>query len=101
MAIGAAVGMVVGQKVEKILSTKKAQELTIEMDGGETVIIVQEKTGSDFHPDELVQVYSTRLGASRVFHMDDDLFFDVETNAYIMDEEDPASNEMGGVTFFV
>ena len=86
MAVGAALGTVVGRKVEKKLSEKKAQELTIKLDSGETVVIVQQRRDQPFYDNERVQVYTTRLGNSRVFHADEDPYVDPETNAYIPDD---------------
>lgn len=84
--IGAAVGVVVGRQVEKRLTAKKVQELTIEMDGGETVIIVQERREPWFDSGDRVQVYTTRAGNSRVFHLDEDPALSLESSVYSVDD---------------
>lgn len=94
--IGGAVGAVVGRKVEKALTAKKAQEITIEMDSGEVVVVVQQKREPGFYSTERVQIYTTSAGNSRVFHIDDDPFTDPDVSAYIVDE---ASAELPPVTW--
>lgn len=94
--IGGAVGAVVGQRVEKALTAKKAQEITIEMDSGEVVVVVQQKREPLFFPNERVQVYTTRAGHSQVFHIDEDPFTDPDVSAYIVDE---TSSELPPVTW--
>lgn len=91
MAVGGAVGMVVGQKVEKALSAKKAQELTIAMDSGETVLVVQEYREPAFYENERVKLYTTRAGDSVVYHAGEDPTMDPDTNAYLI--TDPEENE--------
>ena len=85
MAVGAAVGAVVGRKVEKKLSEIQAQELTIKLDSGETIVVVQQLRQPYFYDQERVKVYTTGYGNSRVFHDDEDPFLDPETNAYLID----------------
>ncbi len=86
IAAGAALGAIAGRKIEKKLSTRKAQELVIELEGGETMVIVQPIREPAFRKDEKVRVYSTKYGASKVFHSDEDPFIDPETNAYLIPE---------------
>lgn len=86
------VGAVAGQAIEKKLTQKHAQELTIRMESGETVIIVQERRDPPFTFQDKVQVYTTAYGNSRVFHSNEDPFVDPETNAYLVGGE-PAAAE--------
>lgn len=85
-AVAGVVGAVVGRQVEKQLTQKKAQELTIKLDSGEMIIVVQERREPPFGYDDRVQVYMTKLGNSRVFHADEDPYVDPETNVYIPDD---------------
>ncbi|MBK1876897.1 hypothetical protein [Pelagicoccus mobilis] len=87
MAVGGAVGMVVGQKVEKMMTAKRAQELTIALDSGETVLVVQEYREPAFYEDERVKLYTTRTGDSIVYHAHDDPSMDPDTNAYLVGDE--------------
>lgn len=88
MAVGGVVGMVVGQKVEKALTAKKAQELTIALDNGETVLVVQEYREPAFYEDERVKLYTTRAGNSLVYHTHEDPAMDPETNAYLIGNDE-------------
>lgn len=87
MGIGAAVGVLAGRHIEKKLSARKAQELVIQLDSGERVVIIQPNREPPFISNERVQVYTTALGNSRVFHGDEDPYVDPETNAYLIEEE--------------
>lgn len=87
MAVGSAVGVLVGQKVEKMITSKRAQELTIAMDSGETVVIVQDFREPAFYENERVKVYTTRVGESVVYHTDEDPNMDPNTSAYIIGDE--------------
>lgn len=93
MAVGGALGTIVGRKIEKKLSTRKAQELVIELEGGDRLVIVQPKREPAFQQDEQVRVYTTTYGKSKVFHSDEDPFIDPETNAYLIGEGDEADFE--------
>lgn len=97
MGVGAAVGAVVGQKVEKAMTAKRAQELTIALDGGETVSIVQEYREPAFYEDDRVELYTTRIGNSVVYHMGSDPTLDPDTNAYLISDE--ATEEFETVTW--
>lgn len=99
MAVGGAVGMVVGQEVEKMITAKKAQELTIALDQGETVVVVQEYREPEFYEDERVKVYTTRSGDSVVYHAGENPGLDPETNAYLIDETVEDSDEFETVTW--
>ncbi|OUW17418.1 MAG: hypothetical protein CBD18_04710 [Opitutales bacterium TMED158] len=67
---GAVAGAIVGQKVEKALTAKLAQEMTIELDDGRTVVVVQEMNDPPFHSGDRVSVLETRTGIARVRHED-------------------------------
>ena len=89
-AVGAAGGMiaggVVGPKIEKALTSKRAQELTIQMDEGGTIIVVQEIREPRFNIGDPVRVDSNLAGAARVFHADDNPHIDPDTGAYLPDD---------------
>ncbi len=73
---GAIIGAAVGHKVEKALSSKIAQEVTVELDDGGTVVIVQELEDPEFIVGDRVAVLESRAGWSRVrHHADSDTFF--------------------------
>lgn len=55
-AAGAAAGMVIGQAVEEAATRKKGQELTIQLDNGSTVTVVQEAEDGLFREGDRVQV---------------------------------------------
>jgi|TARA_B110000495_G_C22974086_1_gene571966 outer membrane lipoprotein SlyB len=67
---GAVVGAIVGKKIEKALTTKLAQEMTIELDDGRTVVVVQELKDPEFYSGDRVSVLQTRNGDARVRHED-------------------------------
>ncbi|MDQ8188139.1 hypothetical protein QEH53_21295 [Pelagicoccus sp. SDUM812002] len=86
-AVGGAVGAVVGQMIEKRLTERRGQELSIELESGERLVVVQELGERSFEDTETVYVYTTHMGNSRVFHEDEDPYVDPETNAYIVSDE--------------
>lgn len=86
-AVGGAVGAIVGQVIEKRLTERRGQELSIEMEGGERLVVVQELGERSFEEAETVYVYTTRMGNSRVFHEDEDPYMDSDTKAYIVNDE--------------
>lgn len=63
---GAVVGGIVGGMVQKELSKKTAQELTISMDDGKTVVVVQEKRGVGFTDGDRVNVTHSVYGDAHV-----------------------------------
>lgn len=89
-AVGAAGGMiaggVVGPKIEKALTSKRAQELTIQMDEGGTIVVVQEIREPRFNIGDPVRVDSNLAGAARVFHADDNPYIDPDTGAYLPED---------------
>ncbi|MBD5782077.1 hypothetical protein IEN85_21440 [Pelagicoccus sp. NFK12] len=99
MAVGGAVGMVVGERVEKVLTAKRAQELTIALDSGETVLVVQVYREPGFYEDERVKLYTTRAGDSVVYHASVDPTVDPDTNAYLIPDTDVEEAEFEPVTW--
>lgn len=89
-AVGAAGGMiagsVVGTKIEKAMTSKRAQELTIQLENGVTVVVVQEIREPWFNIGDPVKVDSNRAGAARVYHADEDPYIDPDTGAYLPDD---------------
>lgn len=98
-AIGGAVGMVVGQKVEKALTAKRAQELTIALDSGETVLVVQEYREPEFYENERVKLYTTRAGDSVVYHSGENPGMDPDTNAYLIPDQSEDEDDFEPVTW--
>lgn len=64
----AAVGAIVGGMVEKELSKKKAQQITISLDDGHTVVVVQELDDVGFREGDRVNVMESMGGDARVHH---------------------------------
>ncbi len=65
-AVGAVAGAVIGSEVEKKLTEKVAQEVTISLDDGRTVVVVQEFEQPGFIAGDRVNVMETRVGDARV-----------------------------------
>lgn len=65
---GAVAGGVIGSKIEKELTAKLAQEVTIELDDGGTVVVVQEVSDPEFTYGDRVSLLETAYGTSRVRH---------------------------------
>ncbi len=86
VAIGSVVGAVAARHIEKKLTTVRAQELMIQLENGEVVVIVQERRVPEFSEGDAVQLYTTAMGNSRVFHADENPFVDPETRAYLTEE---------------
>jgi len=95
----ATVGAVVGPQVEKALTAKKAQELTIALDSGETVVIVQEYQRPLFEGDERVKLYTLHSGKTTVLRFRDEFGSDPETGAYLPDESMENSEVFEPVTW--
>ncbi|MCX7705014.1 MAG: glycine zipper 2TM domain-containing protein [bacterium] len=65
--IGGVAGAVAGGAVEKKLTTKPGLEITVKLEDGRTVAIIQEKTAQDnFRPGDAVQVIYGADGTARV-----------------------------------
>ena len=69
-AVGAVAGAVVGREVEEALTRKRAQEVTVNMDDGRTVVVVQEVQEPAFIVGDRVKVMETRMGEARISHSD-------------------------------
>ncbi len=86
-AVGGAVGAIVGRIIEKRITEKRGQELSIQLESGERMVVIQAIGERSFEEEETVFVYTTSMGVSRVFHENEDPYVDPETNAYIVDDE--------------
>ena len=93
-AVGAAAGAVLARHIEKELTKHAAQQLTIALDSGELVIIIQKAREPHFYEDERVRVYTTPSGDARVLHMADEIYAETETNIYIIGEEELAGDDV-------
>lgn len=65
---GAVVGGIVGAMVEKELTKKQAQELTVSLDDGGTVVVVQVRRDLAFVEGDRVSVTHTPTGEAHVSH---------------------------------
>ena len=65
---GAVVGGIIGDMVEKELTKKQAQELTVSLDDGGTVVVVQERQNLGFVEGDRVSVTHTPSGEAHVAH---------------------------------
>lgn len=64
-AVGAVAGAVAGQAAEERITREKGWQITVELDGGRTLAVVQAQDQS-FQPGERVRVYMRRGGEARV-----------------------------------
>ncbi len=65
--IGGVAGAVAGGAVEKKITTKAGLEITVKLEDGKTVAIIQEKTAQDnFRPGDAVQIIYGSDGTARV-----------------------------------
>lgn len=64
-AVGAVAGAVAGEAVEEGLTREKGLQITVELDGGHTIAVVQ-AADERFSVGERVRVYSRQDGAARV-----------------------------------
>jgi len=64
--LGAVAGGMAGSAIEERVSKKDGVEITVKLDNGQLVAIVQE-ADEEFHPGEQVRILS-RAGTSRVSH---------------------------------
>lgn len=91
-AVGAAGGMiagaVVGPKIEKSLTSKKAQEITVQLDEGGTIVVVQELREPRFNIGDPVRVDSNLAGAARIYHAHENPGVDPDTGAYLPEDFD-------------
>ncbi|MGH8017120.1 MAG: hypothetical protein ACREIA_02340 [Opitutaceae bacterium] len=66
-AAGGVVGMAVGQQVEKALTRKPGLEITILLDNGDTVVVMQEESRGGFQDGDRVRVMIGQ-GSAFVLH---------------------------------
>ncbi len=89
-ATGAAGGMitgaVVGPKIEKAMTSKRAQAITVQLDEGGTLVVVQELREPRFNIGDPVRVDSNLAGAARVYHANDNPYIDPDTGAYLPED---------------
>jgi outer membrane lipoprotein SlyB len=64
-AVGAVAGAVAGQAVEEVATRKRAQELTVQLDDGRTVVITQEVEGGLYRDGDRVRILNSG-GVARV-----------------------------------
>ena len=63
--VGAVLGGMAGSAIEESATKKNALEITVKLDGGQLIAVVQEKNGDSFLPGERVRVLSSG-GTTRV-----------------------------------
>ncbi len=80
---GTIAGAVIGPKVEKALTSKRAQELTVRMDAGGLIVVTQELRKPWFNIGDPVKVDTSLSGAGRVYHAAEDPYIDPDTGAYL------------------
>ena len=73
-AAGAVAGAVIGEKIEKAARSKIAQEITVDLDDGGTIVVVQELKEPVFAQGDRVSLLESRSGHARVRHEDLDVF---------------------------
>lgn len=83
---GAIAGAVIGPKVEKALTSKRAQELTVRMDTGGLIVVTQELRKPWFNIGDPVKVDTSLSGAGRVYHANEDPYIDPDTGAYLPED---------------
>lgn len=64
--IGAVAGGVAGAAIEEGVTRKNGVEVTVKLDNGQLVAVVQEDDGTQFRPGERVRILSGTSGGSRV-----------------------------------
>ena len=83
---GAILGAVVGPRIEKAMTSKVAQELTIRMEEGDVIVVVQERRDPEFMIGDTVRVRKNAYDSTRIFHSDEDPFVDPDTGAYLPED---------------
>ena len=63
--VGAVLGGMAGSAIEESATKKNALEITVKLDGGQLIAVVQEKNGDSFLPGDRVRVLSSG-GSTRV-----------------------------------
>ena len=85
-ATGALAGAVVGPRIEKAMTSRKAQEMTIRLKEGRVIVVVQENRYPEFMIGERVRVHTNSYGHVRVYHSDEDPYIDEDTGAYLPED---------------
>ena len=65
--LGAVVGGLAGAATEEVATRKAGQEITVRLDSGRTIAVVQEDTGEKFAPGERIRLLESG-GQARVTH---------------------------------
>ena len=60
--------------------------MTVALESGKVVVVVQEHREPSFRPDDPVTVYTTRMGESLIYHAGENPGRDPDTNAYLIRE---------------
>ena len=76
----------VGPSIEKAMTSKVAQELTIRMEEGDVIVVVQERRDPEFMIGDTVRVRKNAYDSTRIFHSDEDPFVDPDTGAYLPED---------------
>ena len=76
----------VGPRIEKAMTSKVAQELTIRMEEGDVIVVVQERRDPEFMIGDTVRVRKNAYDSTRIFHSDEDPFVDPDTGAYLPED---------------
>jgi outer membrane lipoprotein SlyB len=63
---GAVAGAVAGEAVEKALTTRTGQEISVALDNGDHIVVVQERDQGQFYDGERVRVLMSSAGTARV-----------------------------------
>lgn len=64
LPVAAAAGRVVGGQIGSTMDDKMGEEITVEVEGGQRIIIVQERGNPPFAPDEPVEIHTSTGGAA-------------------------------------
>lgn len=98
-AAGAVAGAIGGAKVERELTSQKAQELIVRIEGGRDILVVQDSRNGVFVPGEEVQVVRDVYGNVRILAGDVDPYSVSipDADAYMIDDlkEGAESEEKG------
>jgi outer membrane lipoprotein SlyB len=65
-AVASVTGAVVGQAVEEVATRKRAQEITVRLDDGRTVVVTQEVSGGLYQDGDRVRIVNGGGGGAHV-----------------------------------
>lgn len=68
------------------MTSQRAQELTIQLEQGPVIVVVQEWREPLFMIGEEVLLHTNAGGAARVFHSDEDPYVDPDTKSYLPED---------------